>query len=328
MLQLEWKGKIKYLVPIFISILALMLFPKASSFGSSSRYNVENIDYDNYAYKDLTGLHSPYLIEGGDSYAVNVPIGINYDGNFLEDLEAGTLNKDFFESLGDDYGEDLEEQFLTGEGWGSVLYPIFSDETVGINQDIEDESGFKDFVGDLLSFAVITDKVWDREGAMAATSEIYDARETSKRLLEQAKGVVNGTFSWDYRNTNNRGDFLRYRVGEYIYRRTFYSTDLMYDAIHLEMREKKAIIKPVYDMEDARAYLRVNEGYFVLEVPLNLVISLDGQVQEYSMNYVALWAFKTPSERDVWNLWTSADDFTLNMIAQDYIRDIKRVGGD
>lgn len=315
-----WRDRGKYLIPVAFVAVSLAMMPRATGMGNTHKYNVAEVDLENYAYKDLTGLHSPYLINGGDSYSVEVPIDKVYEGFFYEDLEAGTLDPDFF--------KDFEGDFVGAEGWGSVLSPIFSFETRGINWDIEDTSGFKDFVGELMSFAVITDMSWDRDASLTATKEDEYSAETAEMLLQNAERVINGTLSWDYRSTDNREDFLAFRVGEYIYDKTIYSADLMYDAIHEVCRDKRVVITPQYSLEDVQVYLRYEQGAYVLEVPIVLSVQINGVERKYEMEYFSVFGFKTPSKRDVWNLWATSDKHYLNMITQDYIRNIREVGGE
>lgn len=325
---MDWKkwNKINYVIPVIFIVVA-SVFLAIQIIEVIEKKDVRDkeivVDLENYAYKAVTGHHSPYLIEGGDSYAVDIDMG---------------LTRDKVDSSGnivvDESGNPVKEE-VTYEEWLATVQEDFRDiasrpgdygeTSKGMLGLYEDKSGLQEKYWDILNYIFITDVEWDSDAAVKKIQDTPSLNNMALNIVEHIDTLIDGTFNWGYKSRGNKENFLAFRVGEYYYDGRVISADLMYERAFDKVRERKITIKASYDKSKAISYIHPIIDGFAVEVPLTLRITEDGITETYTMEYISKMGYKTPSPRDVWNLWTTPDDY-VQMIATDYVRNIKKVG--
>lgn len=294
----EYKWFILVVVTIMVSIIIGLVSNQKKSLAE-----------ENYAYKDIVGIHSPYLIdEDKEKYIVDEP-----------------LVADRYSEL--EYAEF--EPYPDGDGYSeNNPKPVLSEiDTFKLNTIKRDQTLLYTIGDDTLSFIDITDDdSWEGkeeekkidDWTMQMSSDSYHS------LKENAWKLIESNFNWDYRNKNNRDDFLSFRVQNKIYKDRVLSVDIMYDRIIEDIKKNKIIMKVDYLKEDISVYVNPKVGGWMVECPILLTVREGREVRKFKMDYMARLGFGTPNERDVWKLWTTASE-GVQMVADDYVRNIEEV---
>ncbi|MFB9749929.1 hypothetical protein, partial [Leifsonia shinshuensis] len=135
-------------------------------------------------------------------------------------------------------------------------------------------------------------------------------------LNGEIQRYINGTFNWDYRNTNNKTDFLAFRGGNYYYDDSSLNAQQYYDAVHQKIKEHKLTIDVSfnYDIEDI--FVHPERGGYVVSQILSIRVNSDDPNVEvegvnlgewHSVRYETEFNFKTLNSWDNWTFWYQGD---------------------
>lgn len=135
------------------------------------------------------------------------------------------------------------------------------------------------------------------------------------QLNREYNKYINGTFNWDYRNKNNRNNYLAFRGGNYRYDNTSMNASQQYNAIHKKIEEHQFVIESRFSYSKEDIYIHPTEGgYYVSGVLQIRYTSHNGskiigwnERQWYSVRYETEWTFKTTNSSDNWNFWSYGD---------------------
>lgn len=291
--------KIKYTLIVFILLQAAA---GAYLLWQTSKTDTEEVDLQEgreYAYKSLTGQESPALLEAPkaeNEYDENITYKSLTDEEMIKQVEEETGKK--YEII------ETEHDKL-------VLNKMFN--TLFGN-------GFK-----------IDETVVDIDEQYKLTMEHEVTGMFAKELENEVERFITGSFSWDYRNTDNKEDFLAYRVGKMFYRDRVYNAADVYGQIHNKIKEQKLTITSSINPGNAKVYLHPNGGY-IIDKEVTLVFNQSDEEngiekgEEYTFNYRAEFNFATPTENDLWFLWKDNELGVLTLTDQYVYKDLMKGG--
>lgn len=137
---------------------------------------------------------------------------------------------------------------------------------------------------------------------------------------------IQGTFDWDYRNKNNRNNFLAWRGGNYWYDNKSLSASKLYDEIYQKVQSHKLVIiaKISYSRKDT--FIQPTHGGYTVYGVLSIKYHSDngstikGYKPDtwYSVRYEPEFDFKTLSKTDTWSRWTGSNPANLLSVSFQY----------
>lgn len=134
-----------------------------------------------------------------------------------------------------------------------------------------------------------------------------------EQLNREFDKYIQGSFSWDYRNKNNRSNYLAFRRTGYWYENESRTTDAIYDIIHQRIKDHQLIITPSFEYEKQDIFEHPTIGGTVVSQKLKLrYASADGSRIKgwepntwYTVHYFVRFGFS--SEKPSWDLWNYGD---------------------
>lgn len=290
---------------------------------------------ENYAYKDIVGINSPYLIPWErEKHIVDIELGV-VEQKYLDEPTVvldGTQNNS--EDKTDTNDNEIPSQNNEDKDSGEIIYGVDAgysseDEEPPFLDVIERGNTELEKIADDLfnSMKVITNDIdSDVEKAIKETDTYYVTKAESALVKTSVPRLINGTFAWNYKNENNKTDYLAFRVGTYIYDNHISSVPLVYERTYKKVLENKVIIKPSYNDEDVRVYIHDKIGGYIVHVPVTLEIEENGNKTTKELVYMARFTYRTPSPVDIWPLWSTREKGVFMVDAEFALHDIK--GGE
>ena len=146
----------------------------------------------------------------------------------------------------------------------------------------------------------------DAHNSTMADSEMkYYVEQINKEFNK----YIQGSFSWDYRNSNNKSNFLAFRAGGYFYDNASLQADQLYSKIHQKVNEHQLIITPSFNYNIQDIFVHPTRGGYVVSQVLSLkYTSANGSKIEgwepnkwYSVRYEVEFNFN--SANTSWSMW-------------------------
>lgn len=143
--------------------------------------------------------------------------------------------------------------------------------------------------------------------------EDYETEYYIRQLNSEFNKYIQGNFKWDYRNKNNRSNFLAFRGQSYWYDNASRATPDLYDRIHNKVKEHQLIIEPSFNYSIEDIFIHPERGGYVVSQVLRLKYTSDnGSRIEgmepnkwYSVRYEVEFSF--PGSKPSWTLWNYGD---------------------
>jgi hypothetical protein len=144
-----------------------------------------------------------------------------------------------------------------------------------------------------------------------------------EQINREFSKYIQGAFSWDYRNKNNRANFLAFRASGYWYDNSSLQADKLFDAIHKKVSEHQLIITPSFNYSIQDIFVHPTRGGYTVSQVLSLkYTSANGSRVEgwepnkwYSIRYEVPFNFSSGSPS--WPLWNYGDYGRLT-VGSDY----------
>ncbi|WP_246942802.1 S-layer homology domain-containing protein [Bacillus pinisoli] len=141
----------------------------------------------------------------------------------------------------------------------------------------------------------------------------YENQYYIEQLNREFGKYIQGSFDWDYRNQNNRANFLAFRAGKYWYDNSSLTTEAFYNAIFNKVKEHQLIITPSFNYNIQDIFIHPTRGGYVVSQILSLkYTSANGSKIEgwnpntwYSVRYEVEFNFN--SARTNWPMWNYGD---------------------
>jgi hypothetical protein len=293
---------------IIFSVIILLIIILSFTFGKFQNQRAKHIvkhihsvnNVKTYAYKSLTGLESPLVYEKlenkTDTTSKPVNIKTNTTSEHLSsENETKHINKTSYHSIVGTNNDELVINKIFNHLFDSFLYD---------NTKINIEKQYQETLNNRYT------------------------SEQAHKLEPEVERFINGSFSWDYRNEQNKDDFLAYRAGNYIYDNKIVNASELYNQIYNKVKEQHLIIKVNFNSDDTKVYIHPNGGY-VIDKKITLVINKSDSQNNiikghpYTFSYRGIFNFRTPTTSDLWYLWTNNDTGILllsdNYVYQDLI---------
>ena len=192
--------------------------------------------------------------------------------------------------------------------------------------DIKEETENSIDLMDLFGFRL--GEVVSKEEKEQSRKELLDStygKDLLKFTPEVIQRYANGAFAWDYRNMDNKEDFLAFRTGTYFHKDNFLTADKLYEEIHERIDKHKFIFEYEFGFMENDIYSNPTRGGYTISGTLKFKYTSDkGSVLEgfkpdtwYSLDYETDFNWNTPSDTDNWPMW---DDGKTGLSAsQSYI---------
>lgn len=134
-----------------------------------------------------------------------------------------------------------------------------------------------------------------------------------EQLNREFDKYIQGTFSWDYRNQNNKANYLAFRRSRDSYDGASMTTPEKYDRIHEKMKEHQLIITSSFNYSIEDIFIHPTRGGYTVSQVLRLKYTSDnGSRIEgmepnkwYSVHYEVGFSF--PGDQPSWELWNYGD---------------------
>ena len=203
----------------------------------------------------------------------------------------------------------IEGEFVEVENQQDIseLLPLHQ-KPVDVAEETENSIDFMD----LFAFR-LGEKVpkGEKEKIRKQLLESYEGERLLEFTPETIKRFANGVFGWNYRNTNNKDDFLAFRTGTYFYQDDFLTADELYDAIHERIQKHKLKFDYEFSYTVNDIYSNPVRGGFTVSGILKFKYTSDkGSVLAgyepdtwYSLEYEADFNWNTPAATDNWPMW-------------------------
>lgn len=278
---------------ISMLVLSVVLIVLMMNMDSSKTDNdtAENQEKE-YAYKAITGQESPALHE-------SVAKKDSENESEWEGERQPLTDKDeikrFEEETGFDYTviEDERSELLINRIFNGLYGKNFREDATKVDVDEQ----------------------------YRLTMEHPTTAAYAKELETQVEKFITDSFTWHYKNKENKEGYLAYRVGEYFYEDRVYNASEMYDLIHEKMKAEKLSMEVDFEKEKSRVYLHPNGGY-IIDKTINLTFNKDDKEngivagKPIQFNYRGEFNFKMPSEEDLWYLWTENGTGVLTLTGE------------
>ncbi len=183
-----------------------------------------------------------------------------------------------------------------------------------INQEPQQESAKTLNIYDLFQMRTASDitpeqRLKAHEDSMA----LYENKYYILQLNREFDKYIQGTFSWDYRNKDNRSNFLAFRATKYWYDNSSLTTDKLYGVMHQKVKEHQLIITPSFNYNIEDIFIHPTRGGYVVSQILSLKYTsangsrIAGWEPDtwYSVRYEV--EFNYPGTRPTWPLWNYGD---------------------
>ncbi|WP_349408701.1 S-layer homology domain-containing protein [Pseudalkalibacillus sp. SCS-8] len=146
------------------------------------------------------------------------------------------------------------------------------------------------------------------------TMTIYEDVYYVEQLNREFGKYIQGAFTWDYRNKNNRHNFLAFKRQSYWYDNTVLSTPDLYDKMHEKVKDNQLIITPSFNYSKQDIFIHPTRGGYVVSQVLSLkYTSANGSRIEgwepnkwYSVRYEVEFNFPGGGQPN-WPLWNYGD---------------------
>jgi glucan-binding repeat-containing protein len=199
------------------------------------------------------------------------------------------------------------------KGWltlGSTKYYFKSDGTLAKSVRVAKTISIDNI------FQMHTDSGLTAEQRLAAHNKSMKSTEDKyyiEQLNREFDKYIQGAFNWDYRNQNNKSNYLAFRTTEKVYDHAPIATDKLYEKIHQKIKDHQLVITPSFNYEIQDIYLDPARGGYTVSQVLKLkYTSANGSRIEgwepntwHSVRYEVRFAF--PGEIPSWKVWNYGD---------------------
>lgn len=195
---------------------------------------------------------------------------------------------------------------------------------VEVKEEAEDGIDLMDLFGFRIAEAVPEE---EKENLIKETLNSPNSTYLSAFTPEVVQKYAHGTFNWNYKNTENREDFLAFRRGTYFYKYKddFLTADELYNVIHERIKKHKLKIDYEFSFKEKDIYINPTRGGFTLSGILKFKYKSDNGSKIYGyepgkwyeLNYEVDFNWNIASETDNWKMWDNGA--TGLSVSQDYV---------
>lgn len=158
--------------------------------------------------------------------------------------------------------------------------------------------------------------------------------DTAARIVMVRNGYKDygaGTFNWDYRNTNNRSKYLKYRGGRVYYQPEKYGAAMsyseVYNKIHQVIKDNKLIIQGSFSYDPSHVYAHPSKEGFWITGTMKIKYTSDSGAKLkgmepnkwYSRRFNIVLFYPTLHPSDNWSLWFPKSEGINLLVSREYV---------